>query len=86
LGQAKLQTIFPSEALTCHAVMQKISKDSAAAIQGGGKIDSVLRNATLLLVAVGVDDDLCCGATATGTLSAPLDRFGQLLFAESGVC
>ncbi|WP_345326867.1 tyrosine-type recombinase/integrase [Novipirellula rosea] len=65
--------------------MQRVSKDSAAAIQGGGKIDSVLRNATLLLVAVGVGDDLCCGATATGTESAPQDRFGQLLFAESGV-
>ena len=37
-------------------------------------------------MAVGVGDDLCCKATATGAESAPQDRFGQLLFAESGDC
>ncbi|GAA5504856.1 hypothetical protein Rcae01_00295 [Novipirellula caenicola] len=47
-------------------------------MQGGGKIDSVLRNATLLLVAVGVGDDLCCGATATGMESAPQDRLASV--------
>ena len=74
--------------MTCDALMQRVSKGNAAAMQDGGKNDSALRNATPLLVAVGVGvgvgDDLCCGATATGTESAPQDRLGQLLFAESG--
>ncbi len=35
---------------------------------------------------MGVGDTLCCGATATGTESAPQDRLGQLLFAEWGDC
>ncbi|EMI23024.1 hypothetical protein RMSM_00051 [Rhodopirellula maiorica SM1] len=48
LGQAKLLTNFPSEALNCNAVVQRISEGSAAAMQDGSKNDSALRNATLL--------------------------------------